>query len=288
MELSTHIAPLIVSKDEDEYAKRFDNFMYGLILADINSKTEFGSIKNVLCETALALEGRISIPQVKDKLEEIKKINTDKYWEVKDILSFEQSRRNLRDLIKFVVDSDPKSSIITNLKDVVIETKEGSTLGAAYNFEDYRKKVNRYVEDNKDALPIYKLTHNIALSKGDYEELERVFTKELGSSEDYKREYKDTPFGLLVRKIAKLEHGAAMEAFSEFINNESLNQRQIAFVNKVINHIEQNGYMEDVTDLQKPPFDKPVSVTKLFDSETVRTLMAKIENIRENAVKTIG
>ena len=272
----------------DEYAKRFDNFMYGLILVDINSKTEFGSIKNVLCETALALEGRISIPQVKDKLEEIKKINTDKYWEEKDILSFEHSRRSLRDLIKFVVDNDAKSSIITNLKDVVIEEKEGATLGAAYNFEDYKKKVNRYVEDNKDALPIYKLTHNIALSKGDYEELERVLTKELGSSEDYKREYKDTPFGLLVRKIAKLEHEAAMEAFSEFINNESLNQRQIAFVNKVINHIEQNGYMEDVTDLQKPPFDKPVSVTKLFDAKTVRTLMAKIENIRENAVKTVG
>ena len=171
---------------------------------------------------------------------------------------------------------------------MVIEEKEGATLGAAYNFEDYRKKVNRYVEDNKDALPIYKLTHNIALSKGDYEELERVLTKELGSSEDYKREYKDTPFGLLVRKIAKLEHEAAMEAFSEFINNESLNQRQIAFVNKVISHIEQNGYMEDVTDLQKPPFDKPVSVTKLFDAKTVRTLMAKIENIRENAVKTVG
>ena len=62
----------------------------------------------------------------------------------------------------------------------------------------------------------------------------------------------------------------------------------IAFVNKVINHIEQNGYMEDVTDLQKPPFDKPVSVTKLFDSKTVITLMAKINKIRENAVKTVG
>ena len=46
--------------------------------------------------------------------------------------------------------------------------------------------------------------------------------------------------------------------------------------------------MEDVTDLQKPPFDKPVSVTKLFDSKTVITLMAKINKIRENAVKTVG
>ena len=39
---------------------------------------------------------------------------------------------------------------------------------------------------------------------------------------------------------------AAMQAFSEFINAQSLNQRQINFVHKIINHMEQNGYMENV------------------------------------------
>ncbi len=33
-------------------------------------------------------------------------------------------------------------------------------------------------------------------------------------SRDYQREYQDTPFGLLVRKIAKLEYEAACAAFS--------------------------------------------------------------------------
>ena len=40
-----------------------------------------------------------------------------------------------------------------------------------------------------------------------------LFTSELGSKEDYAREFKDTPFGLLVRKVAKLDHEAAMQAF---------------------------------------------------------------------------
>ncbi len=131
---------------------------------------------------------------------------------------------------------------------------------------------------------IYKLTHNIKLAAGDYQELERVFTSELGSREDYQREYGDTPFGLLIRKIAKLDHEAAMDAFSVFINDQSLNQRQISFVYKIINHIEQNGYMENVADLTKPPFDKPLSFIKLFAPKTREEIVKVINQIRDNAL----
>lgn len=122
------------------------------------------------------------------------------------------------------------------------------------------------------------------MSVGDYTELERVFTSELGSAEDYHREYGDTPFGLLIRKIAKLDHGAAMQAFSAFISDESLNQRQIAFVQKIINHIEQNGYMENISDLQKPPFDKPVSFVKMFDLQKREAIIKTIAEIKQNAM----
>lgn len=112
-----------------------------------------------------------------------------------------------------------------------------------------------------------------------------MLTSELGSREDYEREFGDTPFGLLVRRIAKLDHEAAMQVFSDFINDQSLNQKQIAFVNKIINHIEVNGYMENVAELTKPPFDKPVSFIRLFDAKTRTALMERIDQIRENAVK---
>ena len=39
-----------------------------------------------------------------------------------------------------------------------------------------------------------------------------------------------------------------------------------------------------ITDLQKPPFDKPVSFIKLFDAKTRTALMQTIQAIRENAV----
>ena len=77
---------------------------------------------------------------------------------------------------------------------------------AAYDFGDYRAKVNRYVNEHGEPLAIHKLKHNIPLSPGDYQELSRVLTSELGSQADYQREFGDTPFGLLIRRIAKLDH----------------------------------------------------------------------------------
>ena len=288
-ELITYIAPLVYMKDTDEYAKRFDNFMYGLMLSCIEQMSSFKYAKQELCKTATALEGKHTIPQVMAKMTEIKQINSDEYWAANDILLFEQTRKDLRDLIKFLVDDHPGKPVIeTFITDPVIDKQEGNILEAAYDFEDYKKKVNRYIEEHGDAKVIEKLKKNRPLTEGDFEELERILTVELGTKEDYHREFGDTPFGLLVRKIAKLDHAAAMEAFSTFINDESLNQRQIAFVNKIINHIEQNGYMENVADLLKPPFDKPVSFVKLFDMQKRTALLHAIQTVTDNATRPVS
>ena len=285
-ELLSQLAPLVYLKDTDEFAKRFDNFMYGLMLAHAEQMPAFRYARKQLCEMASLLEQKISIPQVREKLPLIREIQCDAFWNANDLLLFEKVRRELRELIKFLEESgDGEKHIVTRLTDPVIDRKEGALLDAAYDFEDYRAKVNRYVNENGDTLAIHKLTHNIPLTDGDYQELERVLTSELGSRQDYEREFGDTPFGLLIRRIAKLDHDAAMQAFSAFINDESLNQKQIAFVLKIINHIERNGYMENVSLLTKPPFDKPVSFLKLFDAKTRTALMSAINTVRDNAVR---
>ena len=221
--LMREVAPLISLDDKDEAAKRFDNFVYGL----------------VLCE-----------------------------------------------LVKFLVDGvEGQKPIYTALADPVLEQTEGKALDSGYDFGEYRERVNRYImEHRNDTLAIHKLTQNIPLSQGDYIELEHIFTSELGSKEDYAREFRDTPFGLLVRKVAKLDHEAAMQAFSKFINDESLNAKQIAFVQKVIHYIEQNGYVESKAVLMKPPFDQPILFTRLFDGKMGGELMETIDAVRKNAV----
>ena len=282
-ELIQHIAPIVRLEDDDELAKRFDSLMYGLILASIEDLSNFSRSKGQLCNVASLLEKKANIPQVKERLSIIKEINTDEFWKSNDILLWEKVRYELRELIKFL-DRAEKKIIHTKLEDEVTANgvHEGFTPG--YEFEDYKAKVNRYIGENGNVLAIHKLTHNIKLSEGDYQELERILTQELGSREDYQREFGDTPFGLLVRKIAKLDHEAAMKAFSKFINDQSLNQRQISFVNKIINHIEKNGYMDNVSALTKAPFDKPVSFMRLFDAKARAELMSAINEVKNNAL----
>lgn len=62
---------------------------------------------------------------------------------------------------------------------------------ASSDFDDYRAKVNEYVEAHKSQPAINKLLHNEPISVDDYKELERIFTEELSTAEDYQMNYQD-------------------------------------------------------------------------------------------------
>lgn len=285
--LIKYLAPIVYMDDTDEEAKRFDNLMYGLMIAQIEALPQFNKGKKQVVKLCQSLAERVTIPQIKEKLVLINTIGTDEFWEKSGILDFEEVRMELRSLIKFII-GEGNPTIYTNLADVTLLIKEGEGLDPAYDFEDYKLKVNRYIEKNRDHIAIHKLRNNTPLTALDYESLEHIFTGDLGTAEDYKREFQDTPFGLLVRRIAKLEYDAATAAFSEFINDQSLSQAQIAFVKKVINYIVQNGYIENVSELMKPPFDKPQSLIKLFEGKKQKQIVDAVTQIKDNAVRIVG
>lgn len=282
--LITYIAPLIYIDDNDEDAKRFDNLMYSLILSSIEQSPNFSKAKSELCRISKALSKKGTIAEVKKNLPLIEAIDTDEFWNNTDLLGFEMVRTQLRHLTKFTVEKSQNKLFYTNLTDEVLATKEGDALYAAYDFEDYKLKVNRYIEQNKNNMAIYKLRNNIPMTELDYQSLCDILTKQLGTEEDYHRVYGDTPFGLLVRKIAKMDYEAAMNEFSDFINTQSLNQQQIVFVKKIVDYIVQNGYIENLSELMKPPFDKPVSFIKLFNGTKQKHLVDIINKFKENAV----
>lgn len=282
-ELTEHIAPLVHFDEADAMALRFDNFIYGFILNVLDESPLVRRDMARLVTTARLLEKKSSIPQVAAKLPLLRQISDPELWKDIDICKLEDIRRELRALIRFLDEGSKRKDIITILTDPILDSIAGIPLPEEDPFESYKMKVNRYIEEHKNSLAIYNLTHNISLTRKDYEELERVFTQELGSKEDYVKTFGDTPFGLLIRKIAKLDHEAVLAAFSEFINDQSLNSRQIAFVQKVITHIEQNGYIEDISVLTKAPFDKPAKLLD-FDERRQERLLAVIKSVRDNAL----
>lgn len=286
LELNHHIALLVYMDEPDEYAKRFDNLIYSIMMENIEPTRLCTRFIGSVVKIAEALTGKMTIPQVKARAELITAIKETEFWADTDILVLEEIRKQLRSLVQFIIEPG-KGSVYTALTDEVMMIKEGDKLGEAYNFEDYRLKVNRYIETNLDNMAIHKLRTNQPLTELDYKQLEHILTGELGTRADYVREFGDTPFGLLVRKIAKLDREAANRVFSEFINDASLSQTQIVFVRKIIDYIVENGYIDNPAQLMQPPFDMPMKITQLFDTCTVSRLVGKVNGIKENAVRVI-
>lgn len=279
-ELINEIAPLVTYRSSDEVSKYFDNLMYSLILANLLG-SPYLHLQSSLTDIATRLSEKISIPQVRGKLPVIKTVLSDDFWIDSDPLSFEMVRQELRDLIQFL-ERETIKPIITSISDVFTESTEGIQTTFGYDFEDYHKKVSRYVSTHMDDGPIFKLNHNLPLDADDVSELMRIFTQELGSSEDYRNTYGDTDLGIMIRKMVKLDHKSTMEAFSKFINDSSLNPQQIQFVLKLIHYVENEGVM-DISDLMKSPFDKPAKITSLFSQKDMSELVDIVRSINANA-----
>lgn len=98
--------------------------------------------------------------------------------------------------------------------------------------------------------------------------------------------YQDKPLGELVREIVGLDMNSAKEAFSKYLNDVNLDDRQIYFVNQIINYTVKNGMMKSFAVLQEAPFTDKGDVTDVFADNTViwMDIMKTIKAINANAL----
>ncbi|SHH49478.1 DEAD/DEAH box helicase family protein [Tepidibacter thalassicus] len=285
--IKEHISPIIVPLDDDELAKRFDYLMYAIKLASLQNKNATKPMKSVI-QTAQSLSKLGTIPQVVEKKDIINKVLTQEFWDEANIFDLEMVREALRDLIKFI---EKKSTKVyyTNFEDEILEVSENEALYFSNDLQSYRKKVNQYLNEHKDDLAIYKLRNNKKLTKQDLKTLEHILWTELGSREDYEKEFKDTPITKLVRQIVGLDIKAANEAFSEFLTNENLNANQSKFVKLIVDYIVKNGVMDKKV-LQEEPFRTVGSIVELFkdNMDTARKIISVIDEINNNSIDIVG
>lgn len=287
-EICKHIAPLVSEKGEDDDALVFDNLIYGIMLNQIRKGKGLKRYQTVIQKRGnILLEKKMTIPAVKSKADELKKIVQDEYWDKASIMELERMRKSIRDLMKFAK-SEGEAIHYTEFEDTWTERTEGVEFDNSEDFEDYEKKVNSYLTTHADTLPIYKLRHNQPLTAGDYEMLSKIFTEELGTQEDYDRTFQDTPLGKLVRRIVKMDHDATMQLFSEYIDEHKWNSQQIAFVRNLIAYVEEHGYIDDMSILLKPPFDRPMPFVRLYSPEDQKRIISIVNDINENATRLVG
>lgn len=285
-ELRKHIAPLIVPGKEDELARRFDYLIYSIELAWLQNKNADKNI-SIAVSAAEQLARLYSIPQVKEQKYIIEKVQTKDFWDEATILDLEGVREALRDLLQFI-EKRKQPPFYTDFTDNIISQKEGESVHIQNDLKNYKKKVEFYLKAHQDNFAVYKLRQNKKLNAADMQELERILWKELGTKEDYKKEYGDTPIGRLVRKIVGVDREAVNEAFSEFLSEEKLNINQIRFVRLMVDYIAANGNIENNSVLMQEPFRSAGSITALFknDMDTAKKILSIAENIRKNSEET--
>ncbi|MGM9531801.1 type I restriction-modification enzyme R subunit C-terminal domain-containing protein, partial [Intestinibacter sp.] len=282
-ELKDEISPLITTFGEDELAKRFDFVMYTIELARLSETNANRGIKSVI-STANQLARLGTIPQVKAQKYIIDKVRNEEFWDNVGINDLEEVREAMRELIQYI-EPDITRIYYTQFEDMIVT--EASN-GAIYNINDlknYKQKVEHYLKEHTDDMVIYKLRNNKKITKQDLQTLEDIMWNQLGTASDYEKEFGDMPLGKLVRKIVGLDRQAANEAFSEFLNSETLNSTQIHFVKLIVDYIVKNGFVEDNRIFMEDPFRSVGNITQLFKNnmDDARKILDIIGNIKKNS-----
>ena len=280
--LGAEIAPLVTPDQDDPKAVRFDALMYGIELAYLVGKKHTRARRD-LVRKAEAIAGVANIPAIAAQSELLGKLLHTDYLDSAGINEFEHIREKLRDLVKYI----PKETMRydTNFEDEILSIDWNEAELENDDLKNYKAKAEFYIRQHQDHLVIAKLRTNIPLTTQDVKALEDILWSEVGTQQDYEAEYQHKPLGEFVREIVGLDMNAAKEAFAAYLGDNSLDSRQIYFVNQIVEYIIHNGLMKDLSVLQGPPFTDRGSIADIFTDRSVWLgIHAVIDNINANAV----
>lgn len=275
------LAPLMEPDQDEASALRFDALLYGIELAQL-AGNPYSLARRDLKKKVTALATVANIPDIQEETELINKILHTSYLDDAKIDNLEHIRKSLRDLMKYL--PKKKARYDTNFEDEVLNIKENPSNLENDDLKDYKAKAEYYVREHQESGAIAKLKENIPLTPKDIKELEQILWSEVGSKTDYRAEYGEKPLGEFVREITGLDMKAAKEAFSDYLDSNQLDSRQIYFVNQIIEYIVQNGVMKDLSVLQESPFTDKGSIVELFsDLSLWKGIRETIHRINTNA-----
>lgn len=280
--MGQELAPLITPEEDDAKALRFDALMYGIELAYLAGK-KYGKARSDLMKKVAAVASVANIPEIMAQSELIDKILHTDYVENAGINELENIRKKLRDLMKYIPIC--KVRYDTNFNDEILSEDWNESELENDDLKNYKAKAEFYVRQHMDNATIAKLKSNIPLTEDDVKVLESILWSEIGTKQDYVAEYGQKPLGEFVREIVGLDMNAAKEAFAKYLNDTSLDSRQIYFVNQIVEYIVHNGMMKDLSVLQEAPFTDYGSIVEIFTDLSVWAgIRQVIESVNANAV----
>ena len=273
--------------DEDQDAKEFDYLMLRLQLAVLRGEKSFTRLRDQVKEIVSALEEKANIPMVQQQIVLIEEIQTDDFWQDVTAPILENVRKKLRSLVK-LIDKAGRVVVYTDFEDVIGDEASVDMPGfsVGVDLDRFRSKVRQFLKEHEEAPAIHKLRFNEPLSADDVEALEQMLIRAGTGNPAEIEEAKATNngLGLFIRSLVGLDREAAKRAFEGFLSSKTLNANQIEFVNLVIDHLTQSGWLDPSRLYETPFIDLSArGVEGLFDTEQVNRMIAILEEVRQAA-----
>lgn len=287
-ELETQVASLPTQlTDDDEEAKRFDMLVLRTQLSVLQKKTDFASLKSKIQKIVSTLEEQTAIPSIKAEMALIQVVASDEWWENVTVPMLELARKRLRSLVKLIPKGE-KYIVYTDFKDELgdLTQIELPQVTAGLNMAKFKEKARAFLKEHESHLSLQRLRRNQPLTPVDLQELEKMLLQAGGSKQliDEATE-QNHGLGLFIRSLVGLDHEAAMQAFSEFLQGKTSAQDQIEFINMIVQELTQTGVME-ASRLFESPFTDVSAQGPLgvFPPAQVTQLVQVLDDIRIRAV----
>ncbi len=258
--LSNEIAPLLPKNTLDESAKKFDVLTMLIELSLLDGETNCVKAVQNVQTIAEKLQEKATLPQVQAAMLTIKEVLSEVAWQNVSLNWLEKVRKDLRDLVKFLMGGDNKWFSV-DIEDTISD--EGTIDGITPRVT-YKQSVLDFLSQNRNLPVLQKIYDMEQLTVADVKELERILWQELGSKEDYNRFTRGMPCGsnvaIFIRSILGIDRKNAVRMFSEFISGNELNADQEDFLMTIISYVCENGDITKEIVVNEAPFDDRLAV----------------------------
>jgi type I restriction enzyme R subunit len=144
-----------------------------------------------------------------------------------------------------------------------------------------------FLRDKLEEPAIHKVRWNEPLTTADLEALEQMLVQAgVGTAEEIEKvAQQEHGLGLFVRSLVGLDRAAAKRAFSKFLEDRQLNAQQLDFVNLIVDHLTQCGWMRP-EQLYSSPFTDEFTAgpnTIFTEEAAMQALISTLSAIRLNA-----
>lgn len=258
-EVVRHLAELIPADlNENEMTRRFDLLMLNLQHEVVDGVLLKKNTKNRVIDLAEHLYQKSDrIPAVRKVKGSLEQVLSEEYWTDTNPPKLDQIRKDLRDLMH-LIDEKSRAPVYTDFRDEFGEVKEIAYVSdSAIDPVRYRRRLERFIEENKNNLIIEKIRTAQPLTEKEVQTLEEFLIEAdpSVSPDDFKELLgEELELVRFIRSASGLKREAVMKEFEGFLQDKRLSANQIQFINQMIEFYTQKGHL-DIATLYEPPFD---------------------------------